>query len=370
MQTQESTEAKKRKPRQRRHYRHLTLTDRLNIEKWLNEKVNVTEIARRLHVYRSTIYDEIHRGQYEKLDSATWEMKRAYSPEIAEARYRENLRAKGPQIKIGNDFEYASWIERTIVEKDCSPAQLEGYARQESKEFKTKVSVPTIYSYIRKGVFLHLRMEDLPRHGRVITKYQHLKKDKEIGRAPAGESIEKRPEEVAGREEFGHWEGDTVYSAKNTGKAALLTLTERKTRKEFIIKVKNRKASTIVKALDRLERKLGAKKFRAIFKTITVDNGSEFADTDGMEGSYINKKNKRTKLYYCHPYSSFERGTNENQNGMVRRKHPKGTDFSKVTAQRIKETEDWMNNYPRKIFGGRSSNELFAECVAELGIAL
>ena len=139
---------------------------------------------------------------------------------------------------------------------------------------------------------------------------------------------------------------------------------------ETILGVNVIKAETIVHALDRLEKKMGAKKFRTIFKSITVDNGTEFADTEGMEGSYINKKTQRTKLYYCHPYSSFERGTNENQNGMARRKHPKGTDFSKVTTRQIAETEAWMNDYPRPMFGYRSSNELFAEELARLGIAM
>lgn len=358
----------KEKVRARRHYRHLTLTDRLNIEKWLKEKKSNPEMARLLGVSRQTVWREIKRGRYERLDGETWELIEAYSPDIAHEKYREHMAAKGPQLKIGDDYEYASWIEKTIIENDCSPAALIGYARQQGKTFDNWVSKNTIYSYIRKGVFLHLSMTDLPRRGIRKTKRQHLQKDK-ISRAPAGESIERRPDEVAERETFGHWEGDTVYSAKNKGKAALFTLTERKTRKEIIIKVKNRRAATISRALDRLEKKVGVKTFRAVFKSITVDNGTEFSDTEGMEGSYINKKSKRTKLYYCHPYSSFERGTNENQNGMARRKHPKGTDFAKVTAKQIAETEDWMNNYPRRIFGYRSSNEVFADCLAELGIA-
>ena len=357
------------KPHTRRRWRHLTLTDRLSIEKWLREEKSVPEIARLLGVNRTTVWREIKRGQYERLDGATWEMKRAYSPDIANGKYRANMAMKGPQLKIGGDFEYACWIERTIMERNCSPGALAGYARQEGRTFPNRVSANTVYSYIRKGVFLHLRMEDLPRRGKRKVRYQRLHKDK-ASRAPAGTSIEKRPEEAKDRDVFGHWEGDTVYSAKNTSRAALFTLTERKTRKEIILKVKNRKATTISHALDRLEKKLGVRKFRAIFRSITVDNGSEFADTEGMEGSYANKKIKRTQLYYCHPYSSFERGSNENQNGMARRRHPKGTDFSKVSAREIAETEDWMNNYPRRIFGYRSSNELFAECLAELGIVL
>lgn len=198
-----------------------------------------------------------------------------------------------------------------------------------------------------------------------------MKKNKSASRAPAGESIEQRPEEIDEREEFGHWEGDTVYSGKGKRKTtrALLTLTERKTRKEIIIAIPNRKAETVVKALDALERKLGARRFRAIFKSITFDNGTEFAAAEELERSCINKHLPRTKVYFCHPYSSWERGTNENTNGMIRRRFPKGTNFAAVTNAQIVQAENWINNYPRKILGYKSSEIVFRECLRELGIA-
>lgn len=202
-------------------------------------------------------------------------------------------------------------------------------------------------------------------------KYKKVKKNKSATRAPAGESIEQRPEEIDEREEFGHWEGDTVYSGKGKRKTtrALLTLTERKTRKEIIIAIPNRKAETVVKALDALERKLGARRFRAIFKSITFDNGTEFAAAEGLERSCVNKRLPRTKVYFCHPYSSWERGTNENTNGMIRRRFPKGTNFAAVTNAQIAQAENWINNYPRKILGYKSSEIVFRECLRELGIA-
>ena len=201
--------------------------------------------------------------------------------------------------------------------------------------------------------------------------FMHCKCGKSASRAPAGESIEQRPEEIDGREEFGHWEGDTVYSGKGKRKTtrALLTLTERKTRKEIIIAIPNRKAETVVKALDALERKLGARRFRAIFKSITFDNGTEFAAAEGLERSCVNKRMPRTKVYFCHPYSSWERGTNENTNGMIRRRFPKGTNFAAVTNAQIAQAENWINNYPRKILGYKSSEIVFRECLRELGIA-
>ena len=123
----------------------------------------------------------------------------------------------------------------------------------------------------------------------------------------------------------------------------------------------------MVQALDDLEKEWG-ELFPRVFQTITVDNGSEFADAEGLQRSIINEGEKRTKVYYCHPYSSWERGSNENVNGMIRRRHPKGTDFSKVTAEEIAATENWINSYPRKIFGYKSAGTMFRECLRELGL--
>ena len=111
----------------------------------------------------------------------------------------------------------------------------------------------------------------------------------------------------------------------------------------------DRTEESTIKALDRIERRFGAL-FRKVFKTITVDNGGEFSNVERLEQSAI-RKGKRTHFYYCHPYSSFERGSNENQNRMIRRRYPKGTDFGKVSTAAIKELEQWINNYPREIFG-------------------
>jgi IS30 family transposase len=349
-----------------RTFKHLSKTDRLRIEKWNNKGMKPKEIAGKLRVDVSTIYRELHRGEYERLDGATYKMEKSYSPDIAEDKYQQNLREKGPKLKIGKDRAFADFIEKTIIEKDYSPAAALAEAKKEG--FETDVSVQTLYSYIEKGIFLHLSSEQLPRHGKKKQRYKTVKRKKEASRAPAGESIEKRPEDIRSRETFGHWEGDTVYSSKMKGKAALFTMTERKTRKEIIVKIPDRKAETIVKALDALEKKWGAPNFRKVFKSITFDNGTEFSAAEKMEASCINKTRQRTKVYFAHPYSSYERGTNENQNGMIRRKHPKGTDFAKVTKKELQSTEDWLNNYPRKILGYASSNAAFRAELAALGI--
>lgn len=171
--------------------------------------------------------------------------------------------------------------------------------------------------------------------------------------------------EVDTREMFGHWEGDKVYSKKD-GSKALFVLTGPLTRREIIVRIKDRTTESVVKALDRIERKYGPVLFRKIFQTITVDNGGEFAGVNRLERSAFRKTLNRTKVYFCQPYSSYERGSNECQNKMIRRPFPKGTDFGKVTAAGVARAEQWMNNYPRKILGRKTPEKLFRECVADL----
>lgn len=133
-----------------RTFKHLTKNDRLRMERWLNKGMKPREIADKLRVHISTVYRELKRGEYERLDGDTWEMVTAYSPDIAEERYQNHLREKGPDLKIGTDHELARYIEETIIANDCSPAAVLGYAKMEGRAFKTSVSVATIYSYIKK----------------------------------------------------------------------------------------------------------------------------------------------------------------------------------------------------------------------------
>ena len=131
------------------------------------------------------------------------------------------------------------------------------------------------------------------------------------------------------------------------------------------MKIPDQTSISIVAALNKLERRYG-KRFSTIFKSITFDNGSEFADCAGIERSVYGKGRKRTRAYYCHPYSAFERGTNENINKMIRRFLPKGTDFRKVTAAYIHRVESWINNYPREILKFSTSNDLFTAHIATI----
>ena len=176
-------------------------------------------------------------------------------------------------------------------------------------------------------------------------------------RAPRGVSIEKRPFEIAQRYTFGNWEMDCVCGK---GRAVWLVLSERLTRKEIIMPMPNQKAESVVHCLNVLERQYGAN-FKKVFKTITVDNGTEFSDFVGIEKSSYGKRAKRTQVFYCHPYTSCERGTNERLNREIRRLVPKGSDLSKFTLEEVRAVEDWVNAYPREIFGYATSAEMFNE---------
>ena len=334
-------------------FSHLTKADRYKIEALLNNGHSAKEIAAEIHVHISTIYREVKRARMVHRNS-DWTEEERYNPDEAHRRYRENLSAKGAPLKIGRDYALAEYLERKVLEEGRSPAAALADIALEGLEFKTTICTSTFYGYITKGVFLMLTNKDLPEKAKRKRKYRKVKTAK---RAPRGKSIEKRPAEVEGREVFGHWEMDTVVGKKRT-KARLLVLSERVTRREIIIRIKDGRAETVVAALDRLERLYGAAFYR-IFKTITVDNGSEFADADGIERSARRKDAKRTTVYYCHAYSSCERGTNENINRMIRRQFPKGTDFDKVTAAEVKRVETWLNNYPREILGFMSSAQAF-----------
>ena len=308
-------------------FSHLQLTDRRKIEYGLNRGDTPKQIAAELHVHVSTIYREIKRARWEHLDGDTWIMEDRYNPDGAEKRYRENLAAKGAPLKIGNDHELADYLERKVIEEDRSPAAALADITIEGRTFKTSICVSTFYGYIEKGVFLNLTNKDLPEKPKRKRPYHKVKTTK---RAPRGESIEKRPEVINQRITFGHWEMDTVYSGKD-GSCALLVLTERLSRKEIIEKMRDRTAIS-VKSLERS----------------------------------ILRKGTRTKMYYCHPYTSCERGSNECANKMIRRKFPKGTDFNKVSRAEVKKAEEWMNNYPREILGWKTAEIVFAECLEEL----
>lgn len=343
-----------------RNYKHLTFTDRLKIEAWERVGTSPRVMADELGVHISTIYRELKRGRYERLNSDLTTEDR-YGPDIAEKKYQDNLRAKGAELKLGNDHEYTAYLEYKVSVEKYSPGAILGEIKKKGIVFHTTISKTTFYRYIEDGVFLTITNKDLPvKRNKDKQKYDRVKPS----RAPKGKSIEKRPEEIETRETFGNWEMDSVEGKKGT-KKTLLVLTERKTRNEIIRLMKDKTAASVLKELDAIEAEMGAERFALIFQSITVDNGSEFSDYEGIERSSTGE-GKRTTLYFCHPYSSYERGSNENQNKMIRRHYPKGYDFTAVTPADIRKLEKWINDYPRGIFNYYSSSELYEACLNSL----
>lgn len=349
--------------KQMKGWKQLKYSDRIRIEAWLRAKISVQEIADMLHVHRSTIYREIKRGQYEHLNS-DYTVEKRYSPEIAQKHCDENLQVRGTQLKIGNDYKYAEYIEKKIIEENYSPEAVLGElcVQNRAKDFSVSICIRTLYNYIDKGVFLNLTNKNLPVKRNKKRGYKKVRVQK---RASVGTSIEERPEYIKDRKEFGHWEMDSVVGKRGKSKNTFLVLTERKTRNEIIFKLPDHSATEVVKAVDRLEITWGSM-FSDVFKTITVDNGTEFSYFNELERSCTKPDEKRTKVYYCHPYSSWERGSNENNNKMVRRIVPKGTNFDSMTDDEVLDMQIWINGYPRRIHDYHSAAELFEKEIAKL----
>lgn len=339
---------------------YITKRQRYEIELLLREKYSIPRIAKTLGIKYNTLYKEIARGTVEQMDKLL-AIHKIYKADYAQMVYEQSTSNRGRNLKIGSDHQLAAYIETMIKDKKYSPEALIRYAENEGLCFKTTLCPKTIYNYLDMGLFLNASNSDLP-----YKKVQKKKKKEEKSTVALhnrrGRSIEERPKSILDRDKYGHWEMDTVVSGANTGLSCLLVLSERMTREEIIIKIRNKKSCTVVRALNRLEKKYGSKAFREKFKTITCDNGVEFLDAQGIEKS-IHTKQPRTTVYYCHPYSSYERGTNENINRMIRRFFPKGTNFDDVTPAQVSFVQDWINNYPRKIFAGLSSN-LYREKLA------
>lgn len=345
-------------------YRRFTRTDRLKLESLYNVGVPVRQMANELGFHVSSIYRELKRGMYPHM-TTDWTYIQKYSADKAQGRADYNATAKGPDLKIGNDRELLTFIDELILHKHYSPDAVLGYIKAQGLQFRTTICTTTLYRYIRMGLLPHVTDKDLLFKG---TRKRQYRKVHTVKRAPKGDSIERRPREIDKRQTFGHWELDSVIGQQTKGQT-LLVLTERLTRQEIIFKANDKTAQSTVAMLDKLERRYGAD-FSRVFKTITVDNGCEFQDCEGMQRSILRPGEKRTHIYYCHPYCSGERGSNEKQNSMIRRWIPKGTRMEEFSQQHIDEIADWMNHYPRRLFGFISSAERFSAELQKLNIAI
>ena len=343
-------------------YRRMTRDDRLVLEKMYNAGHSVREIAAALgFASLNTIYRELRIGAYDHLNS-DYTTTRKYSAERGQRAMLFNRTTKGARLKIEHDHAFIATVEHLIVDRKLSPDAALATIRRENIPV-TRVCKTTLYSYIDKGLFLRVTNKDLPYRGNRRKRHRATTVAKT---APKGTSIDRRPIAVLARDEFGHWEFDSVIGARGKGET-LLVFTERMTRFELILRSKDKTAGATVRALDRIERAIGSPAFRSIFKTITCDNGCEFADTEALERS-CRTKGRRTSFFYCHPYCSSERGSNENQNRIIRRFIRKGTAIKGYSNETLATVQRYMNDLPRRIFDYSTAAELFASELSKIGL--
>lgn len=342
----------------KKRYAHLSESERYKIEVLLADRKKVVEIAKLLCRNRATIYREIGRGAVARLQYDLSE-KITYRAHVGQAEYELRGRNKERSLKIGKDKVLEEYIRLKLVDKRFSPDAIIGSIKVSGQKFTGMICTKTLYNYIDKGMFSGISNKDLwQKRNKKRRKYRPVGRVSRTNRMCR--SIEKRPLAVEKRRDYGHWEGDTLKGPQGA-KTSLITLTERKTREEIIIKVARASQEEIKAAFDRLEREYGPR-FRSKFKSITFDNGVEFLDWRSIEISILGK-GRRTTIYFAHSFSSWERGTNENHNRMIRRFIPKGTDIADLAESKINEIEDWMNNYPRKILEYKTPRQVVGECL-------
>ena len=319
---------------------------------------NLTMLGTLLHKHPRTIKREITRGLVEHVFDEGLQTRLVYNADYADNIARSKDSAKGPDLKLGRDYTLAKEIGRLMKELHYSPYAVLAHFDDKGWPTDTRICEKTLYSYVYEGLIPDVSDKDLLLQGKGRKPQRSVRRHSNA--ASAAKSITTRPEEVSTREEFGHWEGDTVVSGKGKGSECLLTITERKTRTEISRKIPDRSAQSVVKALDILERELGSGDFRRLFRSITFDNGSEFQDIDGIEESSVSRK-RRTTIFFAHPYCASERGSNERHNGIIRRFIPKGSAIGTYSKAEIREIQDWMNNYPRKILKGKTPAQMLQQ---------
>ena len=251
-----------------------------------------------------------------------------------------NCGAKGKS----SNYKLIEYIE-DVLNKTWSPEQIAGRLRLESKDDKSmKIGFKTIYRWIYKNIIAKGDVKKLRRKGK------SLKSKETRGKFNIGKSIKNRPKDVRKRESFGHWELDTVVSSRGKSKSCLSTFVERKSRYLIAQVMDNRKSATFnlhcFKVFESISNKL--------IKTFTVDRGKEFAGYNEIE------RRLNIDVYFADPYSSWQRGTNENTNGLLREFYPKRFDFSTITQNELDVVVNIINNRPRKCLEYKTPAEVFA----------
>lgn len=342
---------------------HLTLAEMYKIEGYKVEKHSNREIARLLGRSPQTINNAIKAGtvtqkRQQKQNGKVY----TYYDEVylADAHYEAYITNRancGRRPKWVETDAFIEWADHKMLKDKWSP----DVVVQEAKTIFPEVIVPsttTLYNWIDSGIMRTKNIDLLEKVGRKprTTKGASRRNVKVLGT-----SIEERPETIEDRQEFGHWEIDTVEGNIDADEPVLLTLVERKTRFEKIFKIASQRADSVDQTIRAFIQKLNGLEGQ-IFKSVTSDNGSEFATLSQLP--------TETAIYFCHPYASYERGTSENQHKIIRRFLPKHQSLKEVKDDQVRRIQQWMNDYPRKILGYRTPHQAFIQELSKLDLEL
>lgn len=343
-------------------YHHLTKDERAKIQS-LAEQIDEhgkrlfsnTYIANYIGVDKSTISRELRNRIKSKINVRSGKItNKPYNATDAQNDYLFKRGLSKAEYKLEKYSVMAKFIEEKIKIEKWSPDVIVGYMKTHhyfEKDGFCEITTPTIYNAIRLGI-INVKLSDT-RRMKDNSKYDyHEQKSVSISKLPY--SIENRPEEIEKRLIFGHFELDTVIGTSKGKHECLMTLTERKTRFEIIFKLQFKTSEEVVNKFNQIKEFM-KHNYNKIFKSLTTDNGSEFS------GFLDIIKDTKTKIYFCHPYCSGEKGTNEKHNSMIRYFIPKKNLIENYSCEDINQIANWMNNYPRKILNYKTPLEALLE---------
>lgn len=324
----------------RQKIKRLSYSERVKIETLLKEKRSLTYIANELDRSISTISREVKKWRGSRFN---------YNATIAHDYASTINRYKGRGTKLERNPRLKSQVYKGLIEK-LSPEAISGRL---AVVFPDDPSMQLSYESIYRHIYLHPQgrmnknLIQLLCHKK-SRRRKKRKQDRHRVKIQSGISIEQRPLSAENRIEIGHWEGDLVMGIRQ--KSCIGTIVDRKSRYTLLVKLNGRKSKEVCTSFSETLAQL-PEQYR---KTMTYDNGSEMA-----EHEYITEKTG-VKVFFAHPYSSWERGTNENTNGLIRRFYPKkSTDFNRVTFKELQQLQDHLNNRPRKVLGYHTPREMF-----------
>jgi len=323
----------------RKKNNRLTLKERIQIETLLKEKKSKSYIAKTLNRARSTITREVNKWVQSDKDK--------YSAELANWNAKDDYLNKRNTDKISIHKKLRIYVFKGLLSQ-WTPEQIAGKIKLEyPNDPIMSISHESIYRYIYTQPQARLNKKLINLLVRKKTRRRPPKKRRGTGSKITNQvSIDNRPKHIDLRKEIGHWEGDLMIG-KNQ-KSAIGTIVERKSRYTIIVKLKARNSKEVAKMFSKIINKLNP----ILKKSMTYDNGVEMARHEEI----TNKTGM--KIYFAHPYSSWERGTNENTNGLIRRYLPKGTDFNLINKKQLMIIQEKLNNRPRKIIGFKTPKEI------------